>query len=73
MDADVIIHKLRSSLKTSKGVMTFGSLGEKPRSSTRTYDMVRVFPSAYLHSMSQEGVVLIDIEQSSISFDKFFF
>ena len=41
-DAEVIIHKLHSSPGTANGVMTFAALGEKPRSSAKQFDMVRV-------------------------------
>ena len=41
-DADVIIHKLHSSPGTANGVMTFASLGEKPRSSATNFDMVGI-------------------------------
>lgn len=41
-DAEVIIHKLHSSAGTANGVMTFAALGEKPRSSAKQFDMVRI-------------------------------
>ena len=44
-DAEVIIHKLHSSPGTANGVMTFAALGEKPRSSAKQFDMVRVLVS----------------------------
>ena len=46
-DAEVIIHKLHSSPGTANGVMTFAALGEKPRSSAKQFDMVRVFCSVH--------------------------
>ena len=61
-DAEVIIHKLHSSPGTANGVMTFAALGEKPRSSARQFDMVRVLAAfgGGLHSLKLYSYVQVD-------------